>query len=130
LVECRLRFRDQLLALGALLRPCRFFLAALGIAPPLLPLEIRGGLAGVLVAYLGGVSPLGLRTAALLPAAFVAQIGRQARVLGEASARSRRALERDDQLEIVLDAVLQLSQQNVPVANLACVFFALRARPV
>src|SRR5262245_56387721 len=56
-VQRRLRSRHQLLAPGALFLFRRLFLATLGVAPSLLVLEIRGSLAGVLLADLWSRSP-------------------------------------------------------------------------
>ncbi|HEX5103642.1 MAG TPA: hypothetical protein VFV87_07530, partial [Pirellulaceae bacterium] len=73
------RFRDQLLALGPLLLPLRFFPATLGVPPLLLALELRSGLACILVADLGGGLPLWLRTTALFrPLASSFKSGRSA----------------------------------------------------
>ena len=49
-VQRSLRLRDRLLSLGPLLLPGRLFLAVLGIAPPLLPLELSGGFPCILIA--------------------------------------------------------------------------------
>ena len=51
-VQRRLRFRDQLRALGSLLLPLRLFLTTLGVPPLLLALELGGGLACIFVANL------------------------------------------------------------------------------
>lgn len=78
-VQCCLRFRDQLVALRLLLFPRRFFLAALGILPSLLALEIGCGLFRVLLADFCGLLPFRLRSALLLaPAGLVSRSGRSA----------------------------------------------------
>ena len=63
-----MRLRDGLLALDALLLARRCFLETLGFAPLLLPLELSGGLARVLVADLRR-PPLCRLRMALLPCA-------------------------------------------------------------
>ena len=74
LVQRRLRSPDELLTLGALLLPCRLFLAALGIAPPLFALELGGGLAGGFLADLGGRSLFRARWALLRSSCGLAAI--------------------------------------------------------
>jgi hypothetical protein len=63
-----LSFLDPLLPPGALLLPCRLFLAAFGLPPLLLALERGGGFPGFLLAEFGRRPILQLWTAALGPA--------------------------------------------------------------